>query len=181
MSRFTVYRADIDSPRLVRALRSLPGVSVADDGTTATDDGTDPSAGATDDGTIPTPDVDIGGGGDDSLARRYGLLGLGASLIVLGVSTVGIWLYLRRRSDGESETPPPATEGPMGETTASESPPPEPAATSAEPDAPADETDAPTADLSIVTPEAEPDTEDESGPESEPAGRTEGGRSASYR
>ena len=167
MSRFTVYRTDIDSPRLARALRSLPGVSVDGDGTTASDDGgTAPPTGA-DDGTIPTPDSDVGG---DSLVRRYGLLGLGVSLIGLGVSTVGLWLYLRRRGDGESETPPPAAEGVTGESTVPGTPSPaEPDATTPQPDSVTDETD----DLSIVTSEAESEPE----PESAPAGRTEGDRS----
>jgi len=159
MSRFTVYRTDLDSPRLARALRSLPGVSVEGDGTTASDDGTAPPTDA-DDGTIPTPDIDVGG---DSLVRRYGLLGLGVSLIGLGVSTVGLWLYLRRRDDGESETPPPAD----GVTGASMPGTPSPA----EPDSVPDGTNARTDDLSIVTPEAEAE------PESAPAGRTEGDRS----
>lgn len=112
MSRFTVYRADVDSPRLARALGTVPGVAVAgeQDAEDAAADETDPPATADDgDGlreTIPVPDTDEE---TASVVKTYGLLGLGVSMVLLGIATVGIWVYLRRSGDEDSETPPPST------------------------------------------------------------------------
>jgi|GEM_PF-950498 hypothetical protein len=120
MSKFTLYRADIDSPRLARVLGKVPGVAVggeqaADDAPgEPVEDTAAPTAESEDDGglreKIPAPDSDIAGGDGTSVVKTYGLLGLGVSMVTLGIATVGIWVYLRRKGgDGESETPPPAT------------------------------------------------------------------------
>lgn len=120
MSRFTLYRADVDSPRLARVLGKVPGVAVrgeqtaepqaesGDDETAAPDTWTE----SDEDGGLleGVPDTDIVDEDERSVVRSYGLLGLGVSMVVLGVATVGIWVYLRRNGDGEaSETPPPST------------------------------------------------------------------------
>ncbi|MBX0286040.1 hypothetical protein EGH22_06855 [Halomicroarcula sp. F28] len=178
MSKFTLYRADIDSPRLARLVGKVPGIAVgdeeqADEG--PADDVTAPpgtAAESEDDGglreRVPVPDTDIGD--TKSVVKTYGLLGLGVSMVMLGIATVGIWVYRRRKGgDGESETPPPATgldrDGPTvtpstGETELSTS------GTSSTSD-----TESSTPSPSIVTPDESPE------PEQEPAGRTEGDRS----
>ena len=163
MSKFTVYRADIDSPRLARVLGKLPGVAVTDGETDeAPVDKTTAPEGEDDGGLrerIPAPDIDIGGG-ETSVVKTYGLLGLGVSMVTLGIATVGIWMYRRRKGDSGSETPPPttglATEGTVTAT-------PEPS------------TDTGSSDVSIVRPDEESDGE-AAGAETEPHGRTEGDR-----
>ncbi|WP_277540447.1 hypothetical protein [Haloarcula laminariae] len=114
MSKFTLYRADIDSPRVARVLGAVPGVAVgADEGAEADDEPGPPTApGGSDEDEglrdrIPSPGTDIVGEGDASVVKTYGLLGLGVSMVALGIATVGIWVY-RRQSGDESETPPPA-------------------------------------------------------------------------
>ncbi|MFC6756055.1 MULTISPECIES: hypothetical protein [Haloarcula] len=176
MSKFTLYRADVDSPRLARVLGKVPGIAVggereadevpADEETepTATDEGDD-DGGLRE--KVPIPDTDIGDGEKRSVVKRYGLLGLGVSMVMLGVATVGIWVYRRRNSDGESETPPPATGLDSGGPTPS-----------------TDETELSTSGTESTpsTGETEPspsivrpDERDE--PAQEPKGRTEGDRS----
>ena len=112
MGRFTVYRADVESPRLARVMAKVPGVAVAgDDGAVrTTDDGTAPPTapeGSGDDGRREkVPETDVVDAEKTSTVRTYGLLGLGVSMVVLGIATVGIWAYRRRKGDGdESETP----------------------------------------------------------------------------
>ncbi|PSP83690.1 hypothetical protein BRC96_07680 [Halobacteriales archaeon QS_6_64_34] len=83
MSTFTRYRVDVDSPRLARVLGKVPGIATEGDRETDEEKA--------------------------SVVKTYGLLGLGISMMMLGIATVGIWVYLRRKGDGdESETPPPA-------------------------------------------------------------------------
>jgi len=152
----------------------VPGVAVG--GEQASDRGAEeepdepaddaPAPGATpesdDDGglreRIPAPDTDIVGEEKGSVVKTYGLLGLGVSMVMLGIATVGIWVYRRRTSsDGESETPPPAT----GLDTAGTAP------TASEPESPTAVPER--SDRSI----AEPDERDVS----EPQGRVEADRS----
>ena len=130
MGRFTIYRADVESPRLARAVAKVPGVAVTgDDGAVrATDDGTAPPTapeGSGDDGRrekVPVPKTDVVDAEKTSTVRTYGLLGLGVSMVVLGIAAVGIWAYRRRKGDGdESGTPPVggAAGGPPAATTPS--------------------------------------------------------------
>ncbi|MDS0281207.1 hypothetical protein [Haloarcula onubensis] len=132
MSKFTLYRADVDSPRLARVLGKVPGVAVGGeqaasereahrasersrgDGEEPRDAPDEPAApGASDESeddglreTVPVPETDADA---KSAVKTYGLLGLGVSMVALGIATVGIWVYRRRTGDGESETPPPST------------------------------------------------------------------------
>ena len=135
MSTFTRYRVDVDSPRLARVLGKVPGIATESDRETDEEKA--------------------------SVVKTYGLLGLGISMVMLGIATVGIWVYLRRKGDGdESETPPPAAGLDTGE----------PAATGLS----ATETELSTSDPpSVVT----PDEESASETDERPHGRTEGDRS----
>lgn len=165
MSKFTVYRADVDSPRLARVVGKLPGVAVANGEVPAA-----PTAEATapeseDDGglreKIPAPG-NVVDEDKTSVVKTYGLLGLGVSMVMLGIATVGIWVYRRRKGDTESETPPPTTgleaEGPV----------------TATPSPSTDASDTGSSDVSIVRPEEESD--DEAAEAEKPRGRTEGDR-----
>jgi hypothetical protein len=115
MSSITLYRADVESPRFARVLRKVPGVEVAGDGDTEPDsnetapprDDTETEDGGGLREKVPVPDT---GGGKASAVKTYGLLGLGVSMVLLGIATVGIWVYRRRKNaDGDTETPPPTT------------------------------------------------------------------------
>lgn len=167
MSKFTLYRVDVDSPRLARMLGTVPGVAVEDE--RADDRGakgapsrpageaTPPAASDEDGGLrakIPVPGSDVADAEKASLVKRYGLLGLGVSMVMLGIATVGIWIYMRRTGSGdESETPPPATELDTGGTGSPV------AETEPEPSTPApagDEADGPSEDRSAAEPDVEP-------------------------
>ncbi|MDS0257984.1 hypothetical protein NDI56_01020 [Haloarcula sp. S1CR25-12] len=110
MSRVTLYRADVESPRLARLVGAVPGVEVAGDGDADSDE-TAPPTTADDGGLLDrVPDTDVVDEEKASMVKTYGLLGLGVSMVALGIATVGIWVYLRRKGDDEgAETPPPAT------------------------------------------------------------------------
>jgi len=190
MSRFTLYRADIDSPRLARALGKVPGVEVGGDDETGETSGVAnetappmaPNESEPDDGglreKVPVPETDIVDEETASVVKTYGLLGLGVSMVMLGIATVGIWVYLRRRGNGESETPPPTTGLDTGERTVTE---PSAFETDGEPTTPSP---------SVVAPDEEPAAEAAEGPASEvdeemesgaatdeePHGRAEGDR-----
>ena len=175
MGKFTLYRADVDSDRLARALGKVPGVAVASEqsgdrqanepSAEPAGDETAPTVESEDDGgfreKLPVPDTDGIDGEQTSVVKTYGLLGLGVSMVMLGVATVGIWVYRRRKaSDGESETPAPATGLDTGGPATS---PTGPVATE------------PAADESVSV--VRPDEESESAEKPEPRGRTEGDRS----
>ncbi len=166
MSKFTLYRADIDSPRLARALDRVPGVAVESD--LSGDRRGDETPGASDSDATPTVEKEGGGlsgkvplldtdgisGAQSSTVKTYGVLGLGVSLITVGVATVSVWVYRQQSgSESESETPP-ATGVETDRPTA-------PGSVATE--SPADKP------VSVVGPDAESDPE--------PSGRTEGDRS----
>ena len=162
MSKFTLYRADIDSPRLARILGKVPGVAV--------------EGGQEGDGLrerMPAPDTDIGAEEKSSVVKTYGLLGLGVSMVALGIATVGIWVYRRRTGgDGESETPPPSTGLDSDEPAVAGLDTDEPTPTAAETELSVGESEP--SDLSIEQP-GEP-ADDGVGEEPGPRGRTEGDR-----
>jgi len=187
MSKFTLYRADIDSARLARVLDKVPGVAVATEqsGDRRADETpgepTDEAASTveTEDDSglrerIPVPDTDTVDEEQSSVVRTYGLLGLGVSMVMLGFATVGIWVYLRRQgSEGEAETPPPATGLDADEPTAETGP--------AASGLLTDETTtgrSETTELSVVRPD-EPASAEQATDEPEPdhRGRAEGDRS----
>ncbi|WP_324663051.1 hypothetical protein [Haloarcula sediminis] len=162
MSKFTLYRADVDSPRLARVLGTVPGIAVGDEGTDDRGVGAEPAPDESDDGgleeRVPLPETDV----DASVVKTYGLLGLGVSMVMLGIATVGIWVYRRRNGDsGESETPPPTT----GVDTDGTAPP------AGETERAASEPEPSTPEPSLVIPDEEPASE------TAPHGRTEGDRS----
>jgi len=174
MSKFTLYRADVDSARLERVLGRVPGVAVADEGAAgeASDQPTDETAMAADEDDgglgekIPVADTDIVDEEKTSVVKTYGLLGLGVSMVMLGVATVGIWVYLRRKGgDEEAETPPPSTGLATDETIPS---PTESTTTETELSTGDTETGAGSSDLSIAQSDEEADE-----PATEPRGRTE--------
>ena len=109
MSKFTVFRVDVDSDVLERALGATPGVEVVD--SHAADSEPEPGAAdpaePSDDGLLDSvrPEGELLDVETTSAVTEYGLLGLGVSLVVLGIATVGIWWYRRRNSDhGEPQT-----------------------------------------------------------------------------
>jgi len=155
MRSITVYRVTVSSDRLARVVGAVPGLAVETAASEESDEAGAPAPDEGDDGLrerVPLPEE-----GAASAVKRYGLLGLGASMIALGIATVGLWVYRRRKSDSD-ETPPPASE--VGTVEPSPSPGPKPATGEIDETEPSpDETE-----LSIVTPD------DEEGP---PFGRTE--------
>jgi len=158
MRSITGYRVTVSSDRLARVVGAVPGLAVETAASEESDEAGAPAPDEADDGLrerVPLPEE-----GAASAVKRYGLLGLGASMIALGIATVGLWVYRRRKSDSD-ETPPPASE--VGTVEPSPSPGPTPSTGEAgeidETGPSPDETE-----LSIVTPD------DEEGP---PFGRTE--------
>lgn len=137
MGSYTFLRVEVDADILERMLDPLPGVEVVESASEGQDDAQSdgPAKRATDEpeaeddgliGAVPEPELPDSG----SPLREYGLLGVGVSLVMLGVATVGIWWYRRRNADEspEAETPPPATtvdgdsDTPSPDTTPSPSP-----------------------------------------------------------
>lgn len=125
MSDFTVLRVSIESDAVATALDALPGISVVEPGERPDGDRVDvPPERDTEDSANPSetpgdaiesplePDDDV-----TPAWREYGLLGVGASLVLLGVATVGIWWYRRRTGDetdewtADSEAPAPIDPG----------------------------------------------------------------------
>ncbi|GGN85645.1 hypothetical protein [Haloarcula pellucida] len=120
MGDYTILRVDVDAGVVARVLDAVPGVAVAEaEASTVADEavaGTAPAGSR--DTTAETecgPDADTGTEAEaPSALREWGLLGVGVSLVLLGIATVGIWWY-RRRDGGDDEslaggeTPPPTT------------------------------------------------------------------------
>lgn len=165
MGRYTLYRADVDSAVAARVLGSVPGVEIEGDRDEREQEPADgrehETATTTEDGGLRAviPETEVVDA-DVSAVRTYGLLGAGVSLILLGVATVGIWLYRRRGGDGEtSETPPPTTElgAAAGETSETEIP-----APSGEPEPPGGEPADDEGESAAEPPEPKGRTEDRS-------------------
>lgn len=128
MSRYTFLRVEVDSDIVERVLGLTPGVEVVETLDGGRNDAPSPMGESGDEqsgdeqygsepaegdgssalGAVP-PDGEMLEEG--SALREYGLLGVGASFVMLGIATVGIWWYRRRTSGGsvDAETPPPAT------------------------------------------------------------------------
>lgn len=194
MANYTFLRVEVDSSAVERILGLTPGVEVVDefDADTGERAPTDERERTTDrpaevpsddDGLVSraTPDGDLLE--EESAVRKYGLLGVGISFIMLGFATVGIWWYRRRNSgeevtEGDTEFEPPTetrTTAVTTETTAVEH---ERPSSPTETDETADEDDE---SLSIVSPtddsdteeDVEADTEETVETADEPAGRTD--------
>ncbi|MDS0277305.1 hypothetical protein NDI85_05835 [Halomicroarcula sp. S1AR25-4] len=120
MGDYTILRVDVDAGVVARVLDAVPGVAVAEaEASTVADEAVAGTAPAGSRGTTAEtecgPDADTGTEAEaPSALREWGLLGVGVSLVLLGIATVGIWWY-RRRDGGDDEslaggeTPPPTT------------------------------------------------------------------------
>lgn len=114
MSSYTFLRVEVDSSVVERVLGLTPGVEVVDEFDTdsgeraPSDERERPTDQRTedpdDDGLVSraTPDGDLLE--EESAVRKYGLLGVGLSFIMLGFATIGIWWYRRHNSGGSEET-----------------------------------------------------------------------------
>lgn len=120
MGDYTILRVDVDAGVVARVLDAVPGVAVAEaEASTVADEAVAGTAPAGSRGTTAEtecgPDADTGAEEEaPSALREWGLLGVGVSLVLLGIATVGIWWYRRRNGDDgdltSAETPPPATD-----------------------------------------------------------------------
>lgn len=114
MRDYTVLRVSVDTDAVATALDAIPGITVVEpddrsdsgrvdvlpDRETADEDAaTSETSDAAEPPFEPSEDA-------APAWREYGLLGVGASLVMLGIATVGIWWYRRRNGDETDEWTP---------------------------------------------------------------------------
>lgn len=109
----TFLEVEVERDTVASVLDAVPGVAAVDDATAGSTPAPAESDGTDDSGPGLTDRI-------KSLWRQWGLLGMGLSLIALGMATAGLWWYRRRKAAGTDEdasewatespgeTPPPA-------------------------------------------------------------------------